>query len=116
MRQVYDDAWEKTGFRKTQKKTCAVKLHRRMDHGNQNGDQSPGNQDAGNPLPGAPTLHDQRARNLKKEVASEKNARTQAEYALRETQVVGHLEARKTHINAIQVCNKIKNEEKRQIG
>jgi hypothetical protein len=58
MRQVDDDSGEKTCFREAQEKTCAVKLHRRMNHGNKYGDESPGDQDAGNPLPGAPALDD----------------------------------------------------------
>ncbi len=85
-----------------------------MNHGNQNGDESPGNQDARDPLPGAPALHDQRSRNLKQKVARKKNPRAQSEYAIGEAQIVRHLQAGKTHVDAIEIRDEIKNEEKRQ--
>src|SRR6266404_375197 len=72
MCQVDDNAGEKTCFGEAQKKTGDVKLHRRMNHGDQYGDESPGNQDAGNPFPRAPALHDERSRNLKQEITGKK--------------------------------------------
>ncbi len=114
VRQVNNNSGEKTCFRETQKKTRAVKLPRRMNHGNQNGDKSPGNQDARNPFPRTPAFHDQRSRNLKQKVASKKNPCAQSEYAIGEAQVVGHLQAGKTHVDAIEIRDEIKNEEKRQ--
>src|ERR1700674_101824 len=85
-----------------------------MNHGNKYGDESPGNQNAGNPPPGAPALHDKRSGNFKQEVASKKDARAQAEYAIGETQIVGHLQACKAHVNPIQICDEVKYEQKRQ--
>src|SRR5258706_11256041 len=114
VRQVNNNAGEKTCLRETQKKTRAVKLPWRMNHGNQNSDQSPGNQDARNPFPGAPAFHDQSSRNLKQEIASKKNPRAQSEYAIGKTQVVGHLQACKTHVDAVKIRDEVKNEEKRQ--
>src|SRR6267378_2542371 len=114
MRQVDDDAGEKTCFREAQKKTGDIKLHRRMNHGDQYGDESPGNQDARNPFPSAPALHNERSRNLKQEVTGKKNACAQTKYAIRETQVVGHLKAGKTHVDPIQICDEVKDEEEGQ--
>src|SRR5258706_5476142 len=108
MRQVNNNAGEKTCFRETQKKTRAVKLPWRMDHGNQYSDEAPGNQDARNPFPGAPAFHDQRSRNLKQKVARKKNPRAQSEYAIGEAQVVGHLQARKSHVYAIETLDVVK--------
>ena len=59
-------------------------------------------------------MQNQVARNLKQEVARKKNACAQTKYAIGETQVVGHLKAGKTHVDPIQICDEVKDEEEGQ--
>src|SRR5712672_932202 len=85
--EVDKDAGEKAGFRRAQEKPRAVKLRWRSNHRYENGDESPGNQDASNPAPRAPALHDQRAGNFEQEISGKENSRSQTEYAVSESQV-----------------------------
>ena len=114
VREVDEDAGEKARFRRAQEKPRAVKLRRRSNHRHQNGDESPGNQNARNPAPRAPALDNQRAGNFKQKISGKENPRAQAEYAVGKSQVAGHLQAGKTDVYAVEIRDEIQDEKKWQ--
>jgi hypothetical protein len=75
---------------------------------------SPGDHDACDPAPCAPTLYDQGAGNFQNDVAEGEDARPEPDYAIVEAEIVRHLQGRGGKIVAIKVSNYVKQEHIRQ--
>src|ERR1700692_653642 len=73
--------------------------------------QSPGNHDAGDPFASAPTFGNESARNLEQKVPEKENARAEANHALAESEVMGHLERGGPNIHAVKKSNHVEQEE-----
>ncbi len=114
MGEIDDDSGEESSFRHTEQESSQIELARRVHSRQENGDQSPGDEDARHPLAGAPALHDQRAGYLEEEVTDGEDARAQSKDAVAEMEVAGHLQAGVAHIHTVQKSDYVKDEEERQ--
>src|SRR5215469_18186939 len=110
--QVCDDAWEKSSFRNTQQKPHRIKFQLRMDKSRSCCNASPSEHCRGHRLSSAPFFHEQRAGNTKNDVSDKKDPRAQAEYGVREVQLIGPLQTRKTDVVAIDIRNDIEQKQK----
>ena len=78
------------GLGGTEQAAEEVELPFRSDEGHEPGDDTPGDQDAGEPEPRAPAFGDQGAGDLEDHLAGEEDAGTQAEDRGGESEVLVH--------------------------
>src|ERR1051325_5232424 len=76
-------------------------------------DDAPGHHDARNPFAGAPSLDDEAAGKVEREVAKKKDARAKADHCIVEAEVPLHLEFRYAQVGAVEVCEQI---DEHQVG
>src|SRR5262249_3033313 len=73
-----------------------------VDEGSQDGDQAPGNHDAGDPFAGAPTLDDDGAGNFEDQIAEEEHAGAETVDPVAEVEDESHVEGDVHDIDGIQ--------------
>src|SRR3984893_12196774 len=108
--EINDNPREKSCLRQSQQKPHGVELMRGADEGHPNRDHSPGDHDARDPAPCTPSLVDEGAGNFQNDVAEGKDARSEADYAIIEAEIVRHLQRGSGKIVAIKVGNYVKQE------
>src|SRR5215469_15587362 len=114
VRQVDNHPGEETRFREAQQKPSDVKLFGTTDECGENGDQTPGDHNARDPPPCAPSFDGDRTWHLKQDVAQIKHADAKAIDAIAETEVCSHSKIGKRDIDAIDVVDDINQEDEWQ--
>ena len=93
MRQVDNYAREKSSLGQTEQESDSVELERGFHEGCERSDDSPGDHDAADPLPGAPFLDNKCARDLEDKIPDEKYTGAEANYGIVESrEILGHLD------------------------
>ena len=112
--QVVEDAREKARLRRAEEEAKDIEtLHARDEH-HGHGDDPPEHHDARDPHAGPDARQDHVARDFEEEVADEEDPRPEAEDVRFEIQVVGHAKLRHTHIDPIDVGDRIEQEQVRK--
>ena len=114
VREIHDDAWKKSRLRHTEKEPCPVELRRRVHESHRCRDEAPSNQDAREPLPRTPSLHQQCAWNLQEQITDEEHANAEAEDVLRKPQCLAHAQLGKGHVRTIEVGDDVEQDDQRQ--
>src|SRR5580658_2682959 len=112
--QVHNHARKKSGLRRTQKQSRPIELARGMNQSSQHGQRSPRDQDQSDATPCAPAFDHERARNLQRHVADEKNARAQAEHPIAEPKRPRHPDRGIGYAGAVKIISDVEDEEKRK--
>ena len=108
--QIKDHAGKKSGFGRTQQKTQEVKAPRAGDKYHRSRNDAPDHHDHRDPLARAHLGQSQVAGHLKKEISGKEDSCAQAIDFIAEAQLPFHLQGGKTHVDAIQVGDDIKQE------
>src|SRR5712671_82702 len=114
MRQVHNDARQKTGFSRAHQKTHDIKLPRGVNERHEYGHHAPGNHDASDPLASAPSFDNQRAWDFQQEVTKKEDPGAKSDHALAESQVMWHLKRGSSNVHAIKKSDHVEQEQKRQ--
>src|SRR5205823_535694 len=81
-----------------------------MNEAREPGQQSPDDHDAGDPFPRAPDFGQHRAGNLQEAISEKEDARAEAEYLVRESELARHLQSREADVDAIEVGSYVEQE------
>src|SRR5438128_627128 len=110
MREIHNDAREKTRFCHTQQKSRGIKLHRCLHERGERGTRPPRNENPREPFPRAPPFDKQGAWNFKNQITNEKDAKAKPEDFLRKLEVISHREFGKPGIGSVKVSDDVKKE------
>src|SRR6185295_3558282 len=114
MRQVDDDAWIEARLGQPQEEAHHVELERRLHEGGHGGHDAPGDHDARDPLPRAPPLDDERARDLEQEIPDEEDAGPEADHRVVEVrQVPRHRQLGDGDVGPVDVRDHVRDEAER---
>ena len=114
MREVDEDAGEKTGFGQAEQKSQGIKVHGVMDERHSHADESPSDHDAREPATRAPFFDDHRAGNFQQKVASEEDPGAEAKDAIVEAEFVRHLQGSGRDVGAVEKGDDVEEGEVRQ--
>ena len=105
---------KKAGFGGAQQKAYPVKLMWSMDEAGEDGNNAPGDHDAGNPGAGAPALDQHRSRDLEEKITHKEDAGAKAIDFGRKAQSAGHLQCGVAEVDAVEVGDDVENEQIRK--
>ena len=103
MREVEDDAGEESGFGDAQEEARGVELPWGADEEHEDGDDSPGDHDAGEPAAGSEAIEEQVRGDFAGGVAEEEEACAESVDGGAEVKIAVHLERGKADVDAVHV-------------
>src|SRR5262245_24648752 len=110
MGEIDDDARKESGFRCAQREPQPIELRLRVDEAHRNRDDSPGEHDARYPLPCAPKLNQERARDLEHKVTDKKYSRAKSKNLRSEAKLLSHLEIGVRDVETVEVVDDVEEE------
>ena len=107
MRKVNDDAGKEARLGNSEEKAHQIELARRLHQCGGRREQSPGDENAREPFSSAPSLHEQCAGNLERQVAQEENADAETEDFLGKAEIMRHPQLRKSYIGPVEISDEV---------
>ena len=107
VREVDDDARKEARLGNSEEKAHQIELARCLHQCGGGREQSPGDENAREPFASAPSLDEQCAGNLERQIAEEKDADAETEDFLGEAEVMRHPQLRKPYIGPVEIGDEV---------
>ena len=107
MRKVDDDAGKEARLGNSEEKAHQVELARCLHERGGRREQSPSDENAREPFASAPSLDEQRAGNLERQIAQEKDADAETEDFFGKTEVMSHPQLCKPYVGPVEIGDEV---------